>query len=764
MKPQPINRTALKSSGIQTSVKFGIKDSGIAHIFNVLRNQLYSDKILAVMREYSTNAVDAHVEVGKRDKPIEVTLPNRLEPIFKVRDFGPSLNDEEIKDVYAFYGESTKRNTNDQTGQLGLGSKSAFAYGDNFVINSFIGGKKHTYNAFIDPSQVGQISKLSIEDTDEEDGVEIVVPVHSNDFDEFKEKALNLYKYFDVKPIIHGLQSNHEWKAIIEKKENVLFAGDGWKWMEVRNENFYGRHRGDAVVIMGNIGYPIDEDALNLNDNEYSLRNLLCENLVLTLPIGDLEMSASREALQYTDFTRKNLVKKLKEIQRDIGKQIGEEFAGANTLHDAKCLFGSTFRTDSPLYQLKDTLKDHLFFSKLPVKSGSWDLYEYTPNSTYDDTGEKVRIAKFKKTHRSQRYKTEETSTIDCEKNVVIIENDMGHRRGLMGKILPLIHNEKKTPYLIEFGSSKVKKNMMKKSMFDAPMVKLSSLPKQKLSEFDGYQTSAGGSSYDSNPKHSAKCFEYNFDKSDSMRRYHTCKSDYWSIAEVDIENENGVYVIIDKFQIEVPPKDKDSCSHNRDPYNLKSLKETIEQAGIKFPKHIYAFKVAQRKTIEGKDGWVELNTWAKQQLEAIIAFDNLNQAWIDIQKIDDLNRYSNPEDSGYGSSTESIIQGFKKLNLTDKAGLMSGFVVKHSEMKQDKKVHSQIKGIQAISKEYDVEFSCPKGVKPTYDIKKLFQDVLDKYDMIALVNNRCWDYESTSKKQKTIQNYVNVIDICQND
>ncbi|HCX75725.1 MAG TPA: hypothetical protein DHU93_10300, partial [Algoriphagus sp.] len=100
-----------------------------------------------------------------------VTIPTPLNLEFKVRDFGPALSDEEVRDVYAFYGESTKRETNDQTGMLGIGSKSAFSYGDNFVINSFLDGVKTTWNAFIDPSQVGQISKLSQESTNEENGI-----------------------------------------------------------------------------------------------------------------------------------------------------------------------------------------------------------------------------------------------------------------------------------------------------------------------------------------------------------------------------------------------------------------------------------------------------------------------------------------------------------------------------------------------------------------------------------------------------------------
>ena len=121
-KPVEIQR-----KGITKTVSFGIKQSGLPHIFNVLRNQLYSDKILAVIREYTANAIDANIEAGKADRPVEITLPTTFDPTFKVRDFGPALNEQEIEEVYAMYGESTKRSSNSQIGMLGLGSKSGFA-------------------------------------------------------------------------------------------------------------------------------------------------------------------------------------------------------------------------------------------------------------------------------------------------------------------------------------------------------------------------------------------------------------------------------------------------------------------------------------------------------------------------------------------------------------------------------------------------------------------------------------------------------------
>ena len=93
------------------SVSFGIKQSGLPYIFNILRNQLYSNKPLAVLREVSCNAQDANIE-AKSKRPFEVKLPTKLDPTLTIRDFGNGLSSEDIKNLYCFYGESTKRESN----------------------------------------------------------------------------------------------------------------------------------------------------------------------------------------------------------------------------------------------------------------------------------------------------------------------------------------------------------------------------------------------------------------------------------------------------------------------------------------------------------------------------------------------------------------------------------------------------------------------------------------------------------------------------
>ena len=135
--------------------EFRIRNS--AKAFNILSSGLYANKIRAIIRELSCNAVDSHVAAGKSDTPFDVHLPNQLEPHFSIRDYGTGLNHEQVKNIYTTYFESTKTNSNEFIGALGLGSKSPFAYTDNFTVTAIQGNKKGIYTAFINDQGVPSI-------------------------------------------------------------------------------------------------------------------------------------------------------------------------------------------------------------------------------------------------------------------------------------------------------------------------------------------------------------------------------------------------------------------------------------------------------------------------------------------------------------------------------------------------------------------------------------------------------------------------------
>ena len=111
------DRPSPTSTGVKSEVGFTIDPRNLAHVVGLLRDA-YSDPIAAVLREYSVNAYDAHVEAGIPDKQVHITLPGRFDPTLKIRDFGRGLSEDQIESLFCSYGASSKRNSNDYTGCL----------------------------------------------------------------------------------------------------------------------------------------------------------------------------------------------------------------------------------------------------------------------------------------------------------------------------------------------------------------------------------------------------------------------------------------------------------------------------------------------------------------------------------------------------------------------------------------------------------------------------------------------------------------------
>jgi hypothetical protein len=176
---------------------FAIKDHSF--IFEVLRNKMYSNPIAAICREIPCNARDAHREAGKPDLPIEITLPIENYHFIKIQDFGLGISPDRIENIFINYGSSSKRNDNTQTGGFGLGSKTPFAYTDNFTIITRFDGIEYNYQAYIDETKIGKLALLSKIPTTESTGTQIIIPVKYTDFHTFSDHIRKLDRW-DVLP------------------------------------------------------------------------------------------------------------------------------------------------------------------------------------------------------------------------------------------------------------------------------------------------------------------------------------------------------------------------------------------------------------------------------------------------------------------------------------------------------------------------------------------------------------------------------------
>ena len=333
MKLDTTNNAVVERDGLSSDGKFGI-------IFNskmakILSDGLYSDKIQSIIRELSANAIDSHVAAGRGGDPIEVHLPSTWEPWFHVRDFGVGLDHNQVISIYTVYGASTKTDSNDFIGQLGLGSKSPFSYVDAFDVTARKDGVERQYSLYKSEDGMPSVALLGERATTELNGVTVKMPVKQEDIRRFSDKAAQVFAWYDVAPVVTGVSN---FNSI---KHDIVYQGDDWK-IRRRVHNLYSSDPlNRPVAVMGRVAYPLDLNSIA--DLTIAQRTLLEIPTVLTFDIGELEISASRESLGYDRRTQDAIRNRLDVMLTELSVEFEKKITSANTEWQARQLFGEIF-------------------------------------------------------------------------------------------------------------------------------------------------------------------------------------------------------------------------------------------------------------------------------------------------------------------------------------------------------------------------------------------------------------------------------------
>lgn len=311
----------VESDGGIASANFSILANGKA--FRILIDGLYADKPRAIVRELWSNAYDSHRDAGKGDVPFDCHLPTRFAPHFSVRDYGVSLDHDDVMGLYATVFQSTKEKSNVGVGKFGLGSKTPFAYSDQFTVTVWKDGKKRLYNAYINEEEIPTISLFHEEDSDEPQGVEVSFAVKPQDIENFIRAAKFTIIGFDVKPNLIGAEINFSSELGVIKT-----SGEAWRIYEPAN-------RYDRVircsVRQGCVVYPLDRGALETAFRKRDIDlSFLDTPIVMDVDIGSVEITPSRESLSYDAKTIDNVCNAIESVISELMvayvKRINEPF------------------------------------------------------------------------------------------------------------------------------------------------------------------------------------------------------------------------------------------------------------------------------------------------------------------------------------------------------------------------------------------------------------------------------------------------------
>jgi len=315
MKTAAIASPLIASENLESSI-MGMDSSGISQATYFLRDKIYSNKILAVVREYLCNAIDEHKKHGIV-KPVEVGFRSEgNDLVFFVRDFAHGLSGHDVRNVFGMYFRSTKSKSNELIGGFGIGSKAGHCYTDTFFVTSFFENQKTTYTCMLGGDSgvpVGHIYEIGQCDTTEQ-GLEISMPINRADAAEF-EKEIEFFVAFSPAEIeFYKLD-----KTIFKKKDPAFSKSiDGFgvrliEWIgQLPSSSHIDRYtmHDHAILQMGGVCYgSIDLDA--------SIRVKPNHILVVDIPVGMMSIPISRESFEDTP-SNKRIHDQIRKILTDL--------------------------------------------------------------------------------------------------------------------------------------------------------------------------------------------------------------------------------------------------------------------------------------------------------------------------------------------------------------------------------------------------------------------------------------------------------------
>jgi hypothetical protein len=309
------------ATGVQEEFDVEIEANAVAIYAQI--SGLAKDKVGYAIRELPTNAWD------ESRGNFEVHLPTRLNPIFRVRDYGPGISPENMRNVYGKLYASTKRAGNEKVGGWGLGSKSPFAYllgpdgAGSFNVTSYHQGVMRAYVISLSDQGKIKVRVMAEMPSDEPSGLDVSYAVRRDDIDTFHNRASSILWSFNPRPRIFPEG------AITWKEPVVETQGDNWIKYDGATVPFYGPH-----VRMGCVMYPID---LRQIQNSGFLDQE--DDLLFDAPIGSLKVTLSREELAYDETTKTTLTSLVKQYEDSFLNQLREKIGAAETMFEAAQIF-----------------------------------------------------------------------------------------------------------------------------------------------------------------------------------------------------------------------------------------------------------------------------------------------------------------------------------------------------------------------------------------------------------------------------------------
>lgn len=316
---QPINRNVQVSDAMQRTRATMLASP------EMLRRAIlpYTKLELAAVRETINNAADSSTKLA-------IQIPTKLEPVVRIRDYGPGIPVAQIYNFYSVAGYSTKTQTNVTTdangneihvmGCKGVGRFAPLGVTEQFTFHNYTAGRCIVGQVFFDSEGYPTVDILDDSESNEPSGVEIsfaVDPAHINAFRvAFHDCLVNFPDHYEVTFLGEPID-------IIKPQPKI--HGTNWYFDE------------QPGIIMGRIKYEVDPTEFYDKDN--LLWSMLNAGLVMRVPLGSIDVNDARESIVYNDRTKDSLIQAGKRAQAEYQSRVDAAFVACKTRWEASALY-----------------------------------------------------------------------------------------------------------------------------------------------------------------------------------------------------------------------------------------------------------------------------------------------------------------------------------------------------------------------------------------------------------------------------------------
>lgn len=305
--------------------------NSVAHLMSVLTD-LYSNRELAVVREYSTNARDSHIEAGKANVPIQIESPTPLHPVLTVRDFGVGMSVDTIYNRFGQYGYSSKRDSDEVNGMLGLGCKAGLTYTSQFTLVARHDGVQATVLITRDEEGAGAIQVVDTCATEEINGVELQIPV--SNITKMVSEINKFYEFWDPGTVMV------DGKMV----ESVWTPPEHDNWIRIDPDIIISPTDPTDYLVMGGVAYPVRLDGYTPMNvarwargvqatNDYNVKG---GGVIVRVPIGSVNFVPSREDLATTKRTKETLQEAIDYVKNRLYQWANLDIDGAPDHFEAR--------------------------------------------------------------------------------------------------------------------------------------------------------------------------------------------------------------------------------------------------------------------------------------------------------------------------------------------------------------------------------------------------------------------------------------------